>query len=130
MALLLISHDLGVMADSTCAPAGDVRRHGGRRRPHAQVFRRAPPLHARAVRRPAALGLPRGTRLATIPGRVPELADLPVGCPFADRCAWRRTPAAAAPPPVVPWARPSRRAACDWMRLRRSCSPGRMPEAP
>ena len=30
----------------------------------------------------------RGTRLATIPGRVPELADLPAGCPFAERCAW------------------------------------------
>ncbi len=33
------------------------------------------------------LGLARGTRLATIPGRVPELADLPVGCPFAERCS-------------------------------------------
>ena len=25
--------------------------------------------------------------LATIPGRVHDLADLPPGCPFADRCA-------------------------------------------
>jgi peptide/nickel transport system ATP-binding protein len=28
----------------------------------------------------------KGTRLATIPGTVPELADLPPGCPFAGRC--------------------------------------------
>ena len=26
------------------------------------------------------------TRLSTIPGLVPELADLPPGCTFADRC--------------------------------------------
>jgi peptide/nickel transport system ATP-binding protein len=32
------------------------------------------------------LGLPRGSRLATIPGLVPELADLPTGCAFAERC--------------------------------------------
>jgi peptide/nickel transport system ATP-binding protein len=28
----------------------------------------------------------RGQRLATIPGTVPELVDLPPGCPFAGRC--------------------------------------------
>jgi peptide/nickel transport system ATP-binding protein len=33
------------------------------------------------------LGLPRGSRLATIPGLVPELADLPTGCAFAERCS-------------------------------------------
>jgi peptide/nickel transport system ATP-binding protein len=27
-------------------------------------------------------------RLATIPGTVPELVDLPPGCPFAGRCAF------------------------------------------
>jgi len=27
-----------------------------------------------------------GARLATIPGLVPELVDLPTGCTFADRC--------------------------------------------
>jgi peptide/nickel transport system ATP-binding protein len=33
-----------------------------------------------------ALRAKRGERLATIPGTVPELADLPSGCPFAGRC--------------------------------------------
>jgi peptide/nickel transport system ATP-binding protein len=32
------------------------------------------------------LGAAPGTRLATIAGSVPELADLPPGCPFTDRC--------------------------------------------
>ena len=34
------------------------------------------------------LGVPRGARLTTIPGTVPELVDLPQGCPFSERCAW------------------------------------------
>jgi peptide/nickel transport system ATP-binding protein len=33
------------------------------------------------------LGLPRGTRLATIAGRVPALHEMPAGCAFAARCA-------------------------------------------
>jgi peptide/nickel transport system ATP-binding protein len=33
------------------------------------------------------LGARKGTRLQTIAGTVPELADLPAGCTFADRCA-------------------------------------------
>jgi peptide/nickel transport system ATP-binding protein len=32
------------------------------------------------------LGAPRGDRLATIRGSVPELVDLPRGCAFAGRC--------------------------------------------
>ena len=30
----------------------------------------------------------RHERLATIPGRVPSLSDLPAGCKFADRCPY------------------------------------------
>jgi peptide/nickel transport system ATP-binding protein len=47
------------------------------------------------------LGLPRGTRLATIPGRVPELADMPRGCPFAPRCALAEPACEAGLPPAV-----------------------------
>ncbi len=104
MGLLLISHDLGVMADSVqrmlVMYGGTVVESG----PTADVFRRLAHPYSRGLfaARPR-LGLPRGTRLATIAGRVPELADLPVGCPFADRCAWvvddcRRAPV---PPTLV-----------------------------
>ncbi|HRD97548.1 MAG TPA: ABC transporter ATP-binding protein, partial [Rubrivivax sp.] len=47
------------------------------------------------------LGLARGTRLATISGRVPELVDMPAGCPFADRCDLVLDVCRASTPPVV-----------------------------
>ena len=103
MALLLISHNLGVMADRVARVfvmyGGTVVESG----PTAEVFRRRahPYTQGLFAARPR-LGLARGTRLATIAGRVPELADLPIGCPFEERC-----PRAAAdcgrglPPPVA-----------------------------
>jgi len=87
MALLLISHDLGVMAESVqrmlVMYGGTVVESG----PTASVFERLAHPYTRGLfaARPR-LGLPRGTRLATIRGRVPELVDMPAGCPFADRC--------------------------------------------
>src|SRR5690606_22568090 len=89
MALLLISHDLGVMAETVqrvlVMYGGTVVESG----PTDAVFARLAHPYSRGLfaARPR-LGLPRGTRLATIPGRVPELIDLPAGCPFSDRCAW------------------------------------------
>ena len=88
MGLLLISHDLGVMARSVqqllVMYAGRVVESG----PTADVFRHLAHPYTRGLfaARPR-LGLPRGTRLETIPGRVPDLANLPPGCAFADRCA-------------------------------------------
>ena len=102
MGLLLISHDLGVMADNVqrllVMYAGTVVEDG----PTAAVFaRRAHPytrgLHGARPR----LGLARGERLATIPGRVPELTDMPPGCPYADRCELVIPACRSAPPPVV-----------------------------
>ncbi len=89
MGLLLISHDLGVMAETVrhmlVMYGGTVVEAG----PTEEVFRRLAHPYTRGLfaARPR-LGLARGTRLATIPGRVPELADLPLGCPFAERCSW------------------------------------------
>jgi peptide/nickel transport system ATP-binding protein len=87
MALLLISHNLGVMADRVERVAvmyGGLVVESG---PTAQVFgERAHPYTQGLFAARPRLGLVRGTRLVTIPGRVPELADLPEGCPFAPRC--------------------------------------------
>ncbi|MGH8821875.1 MAG: ABC transporter ATP-binding protein [Rhodoferax sp.] len=88
MALILISHDLGVIAQNVSSMlvmyGGSVVESG----PTAAVFaeRTHPYTRGLFAARPA-LGAPRGTRLATIPGSVPELVDLPPGCPFAGRCA-------------------------------------------
>ena len=103
MGLVLISHDLGVMADSVqdllVMYAGTVVEAG----PTAAVFERLAHPYTRGLfaARPR-LGLARGTRLATIPGRVPELADMPVGCPFAERCPLVIDACRQAPPPPVP----------------------------
>jgi peptide/nickel transport system ATP-binding protein len=43
----------------------------------------------------------KGTHLPTIPGRMPGLAEMPPGCPFAPRCAHAAPACGAAPPPVV-----------------------------
>ncbi|MFT3718034.1 ABC transporter ATP-binding protein [Pseudorhodoferax sp.] len=102
MALVLISHDLGVIARSAARMlvmyGGTVVESGAT----AGVFGRRLHPYTRGLfaARPA-LDAPPGQRLATIPGSVPELADLPPGCPFAGRCP-HTVPAcsAAVPPPV------------------------------
>ncbi len=102
MGLLLISHDLGVMAQTVrqllVMYAGTVVESG----PTAAVFQRLAHPYTRGLfaARPR-LGLPRGTRLATIPGRVPELTDMPPGCPFAPRCALAEAACEAGLPPSV-----------------------------
>jgi peptide/nickel transport system ATP-binding protein len=88
MALLLISHNLDVMAQRVARTlvmyGGTVVEAG----PTAQVFGQPAHPYTRGLfgARPR-LGAARGQRLVTIPGRVPELIDMPAGCPFADRCA-------------------------------------------
>ncbi len=104
MALLLISHDLGVMArmvDRLLVMYGGTVVESG---PTAEVFAHLAHPYTRGLfaARPR-LGTPRvdgrKPRLATITGRVPELADMPPGCPFADRCE-RVTPECRQAPPA------------------------------
>lgn len=89
MALLLISHDLGLVARSVARLAvmygGTLVETGTA----PQVFEHPahPYTQGLLAARPR-LGRARHQRLRTIPGRVPELADLPRGCPFAGRCEW------------------------------------------
>jgi oligopeptide/dipeptide ABC transporter ATP-binding protein len=87
MALLLITHDLGVVAEM-CEEVFVM--YAGRiveRAAVAELFK--------APRHPYTAGLlaasprrtPRGTRLMTIPGMVPAPDKRGTGCSFADRCA-------------------------------------------
>jgi peptide/nickel transport system ATP-binding protein len=102
MGLVLISHNLGVMADSVerllVMYAGTVVESG----PTAAVFAGLAHPYTRGLfaARPQ-LGLARGTRLATIPGRVPALAEMPAGCAFAERCPLAVDACRAAPPQPV-----------------------------
>ena len=102
VAMLLITHDMGVVAE-TCDRVHVM--YCGR------VVEEAPvrDLFA-APRHPYTAGLlaclPRvtggvGEALPTIPGRVPELHALPPGCAFADRCPNVQEDCRAAPPPLT-----------------------------
>ncbi|CAH2603343.1 dipeptide ABC transporter ATP binding subunit DppD [Rhodovastum atsumiense] len=110
MALLLITHDLGVVAEMADRV---VVMYAGRKVEEAGVdalFGR--PLHPYArglmAATPAAGPAARHARLADIPGMVPALADLPPGCAFAARCPLafdrcrREAPALRAPPGLHP----------------------------
>jgi len=87
MGVLLITHDLGVVARMASRVAvmyaGEIVEEAPRqaffsspRHPYTQsLFAALPDLAGR------------GGRLATIPGQVPPLSAMPPGCRFAERCA-------------------------------------------
>ncbi|MFY0521794.1 ABC transporter ATP-binding protein [Archangium gephyra] len=91
MAVMLITHDLGVVAESCDAV---VVMYAGRvveRAPVKALFRQpAHPYTAGLLRSIPALqetgGAGERPRLKTIPGMVPSLRRLPGGCRFRDRC--------------------------------------------
>jgi peptide/nickel transport system ATP-binding protein len=129
MALLLISHDLGVIAEyvqrmlvmygGTVAESGPTGAVYARRaHPYTQGLFAARPALASDVSgvsstsgasgvagmsggAAAAVPRRRRLRLATIGGSVPELADLPPGCPFAGRCRLTVEACVVTPPPPV-----------------------------
>jgi peptide/nickel transport system ATP-binding protein len=106
MALLLISHDLALLADSVqrlhVMYGGRIVEGGAT----ADVLRRPAHPYTRgliAARPRLGQGRAHGKagRLATIPGRVPALGDLPQGCAFAERCALALDACRAASPPAI-----------------------------
>ncbi|WP_409362842.1 ABC transporter ATP-binding protein [Bradyrhizobium diazoefficiens] len=102
MSMILISHDLGVIAENVqrmmVMYGGTVIESG----PTDEVFRRmGHPYTQGLFRARPRLGARKGTRLTTIAGTVPELADLPVGCAFSDRCPLVIDQCRSALPPVV-----------------------------
>jgi len=112
MALILISHDLGVIAQNTrhmmVMYGGTVIESGQT----LSVFRHMAHPYTRGLfgARPK-LGAQRGVRLTTIAGTVPELVDLPQGCPFFERCAWAEPDCAATRPMPNPLVK-SHQASC------------------
>jgi len=102
MSMILISHDLGVIAENVqrmmVMYGGTVIESG---ETNAVFTRMGHPYTQGLFRARPRLGAPKGTRLTTIAGTVPELADLPAGCTFADRCAIVEARCRAALPDVV-----------------------------
>jgi len=87
MAILLITHDLGVVAES-CDEV--VVMYAGRiveRAPTTVLFEHARHHYtAGLLRSVPSLGEASHVRLREIPGMVPSLHELPVGCKFQGRC--------------------------------------------
>jgi len=101
LAVLLITHDLGVAADMAdfvgvmyagmlMEQARTSELFGNPLHPYTQGLMAAQPGRA-------AINL---RRLPAVPGTVPSLAEMPPGCPFQPRCAKALTRCAAEEPPV------------------------------
>ncbi|WP_458782365.1 ABC transporter ATP-binding protein [Arthrobacter sp. D3-16] len=86
MAVILITHDLAVVAEEADSVAvmyaGNVVESG----PVAEVF--ADPRHpyTKGLLESVPVHLERGAELKSIPGSPPELHDIPAGCVYQSRC--------------------------------------------
>jgi oligopeptide/dipeptide ABC transporter ATP-binding protein len=92
MAMILVSHDVGVVSQNCDAVAvmyaGKIMEYGTAsavmrtpRHPYTRgLLAAVPTLEQAGERQP----------LTSIPGQPPNLADLPPGCPFQSRCPFAR----------------------------------------
>jgi len=98
LSLLLITHDLGVIAETAdrvaVMYAGRIVETG----PVRAIFREPAHPYTRGLLASMPGGRP-GRRLLAIDGSVPLLGALPPGCAFNPRCPDRFEPCTAAPPP-------------------------------
>jgi oligopeptide/dipeptide ABC transporter ATP-binding protein len=97
LSLLLITHDLGVIAETAdrvaVMYAGRIVEHGTVR----DIFRQPQHPYTRGLLASMPGGAP-GARLRAIEGTVPMLGALPRGCAFNPRCPDRFDPCTSAPP--------------------------------
>jgi oligopeptide transport system ATP-binding protein len=123
MGLILITHDLGVVADVADRIAV---MYAGRIMEQADAFELyAQPAH------PYTKGLldsiPRldqkGETLSAIGGLPPNLMHIPPGCPFNPRCHYARDVCRVDPPPPLREVTPQRLAACHFSELLLAHSP-------
>ena len=102
MALILITHNMGVVSDTTERVAVMYAGQIMEERPTEALF--AAPQHpytaALLAARPEASD---GGRLATIPGVVPGAYDRPRGCLFGPRCAYATPLTDEVRPDLRPW---------------------------
>nr|WP_246820266.1 ABC transporter ATP-binding protein [Bradyrhizobium iriomotense] len=101
MAMVLISHDLGVVAENCDRVAVMYAGRIVEQAPSNQLF--ADPVHPYAQGLIGALPPLDGPRrrLTAIPGTVPDPAHMPSGCAFAPRCALAAEPCGLAAPSLA-----------------------------
>ena len=102
MAVMLITHDLGVVAQVVnrlvVMYAGRIVEQG----PVAEVFERPSHPYTRLLLQSIPSLEQDQRRLRTIPGMVPSLADMPSGCRFHPRCPDARPACREQAPPMIP----------------------------
>ncbi len=113
MSVILVTHDLGVVAGHTDEIAV---MYGGRlveKAPTKTLFANMKMPYTKSLMRSIPkLDAPSHTRLLTIPGRPPDLVNPPKGCPFAPRCAYARPRCVDERPPLTPAGTPEHVYAC------------------
>jgi peptide/nickel transport system ATP-binding protein len=113
MALLLVTHDLGVVAgradDVLVMYAGQVVEKASTttlfsdmKMPYTEALLRSIPK----------IAAPSHTRLTAIPGRPPDLIDPPTGCRFAARCVYVQDRCREEQPPLRPGVVPGHEFRC------------------
>ena len=120
MALILVTHDLGIVAERADEVAIMYAGRIVERAPVQAIFSR--PLHPYTrglLRSIPKVGAEKARRLEAIPGVVPDLSCLPSGCHFRDRCP-KAIARCAAADPLLEELQPGHRAACI-----RASEPGR-----
>jgi len=115
MSVLLISHDLGVVADTTdrvaVMYAGRIVELG---ETHDILANPRHPYTLGLLRSVPRLDRPRTAELTAIEGTPPDLSSDLVGCPFRPRCAWAIGRCATLDPPLEAIS-PDHAAAC-WVK--------------
>ena len=101
LSLLLITHDLGVIAETADRVAVMYAGRIVEMAPVRAIFRNPAHPYTRGLLTSMPGGSP-GQRLRAIDGSVPLLGSLPPGCSFNPRCPDRFEPCTAAPPPDYP----------------------------
>jgi oligopeptide/dipeptide ABC transporter ATP-binding protein len=113
MSVILVTHDLGVVAGHTDEIAV---MYGGRlveKAPTKTLFADMKMPYTKSLMR----SIPKvedasHTRLMAIPGRPPDLVNPPRGCRFAPRCAYARDKCRQEDPPLLPTSSPDHVYAC------------------
>jgi peptide/nickel transport system ATP-binding protein len=117
MGMVLVTHDLGVVATRTdeiiVMYAGNVVE----RAPTPVLFSQMSMPYTEALLKSIPrIGQPSHTRLRAIEGRPPDMISPPPGCPFAPRCPYVQDKCRREKPPLVEGAVPGHSYAC-WFPL-------------
>ncbi|WP_309232979.1 ABC transporter ATP-binding protein [Blastococcus sp. TML/C7B] len=105
MGLIIITHDLGVVAGRADEIAVMYAGRVVERAPTRELFaRHRHPYTEGLLRSIPRLHQPSHTRLQAIPGRPPDLVDPPAGCAFAPRCNYAQDKCLTETPPLAPHA--------------------------